>query len=79
MDYGVSKNFLATSMQWQIPDGFQLVPGGLLGLGMLLTKESARWLAKRGRREEAMTSLVWLRKLIILRFKKSRLHAPYPG
>lgn len=61
MDYGVSKNFSATSKQWQIPVGFQLVPGGLLGLGMLLTKESTRWLAKKGRREEAMASLVWVR------------------
>lgn len=61
MDYGVSKNFSSTSKQWQIPVGFQLVPGGLLGLGMLLTKESTRWLAKKGRREEAMASLVWVR------------------
>jgi MFS family permease len=42
MDYGVSKNFSATSKQWQIPVAFQLVPGGLLGLGMLLTRESTR-------------------------------------
>ncbi|GAM41970.1 hypothetical protein TCE0_043r15526 [Talaromyces pinophilus] len=46
MDYGVSMNFSATSKQWQIPVAFQLVPGGLLGLG---------------RREEAMASLVWVR------------------
>ncbi|KAF3385814.1 putative quinate permease [Talaromyces pinophilus] len=46
MDYGISMNFSATSKQWQIPVAFQLVPGGLLGLG---------------RREEAMASLVWVR------------------
>ena len=28
---------------------------------MLLVKESARWLAKRGRNEEALESLVWVR------------------
>ncbi|PCG95823.1 Major facilitator superfamily domain, general substrate transporter [Penicillium occitanis (nom. inval.)] len=61
MDYGVSMNFSATSKQWQIPVAFQLVPGGLLGLGMLLTRESTRWLAKKGRREEAMASLMWVR------------------
>ena len=38
-----------------------MVPGGLVGLGMLLIKESARWLAKRGRNVEALESLVWVR------------------
>ena len=38
-----------------------MVPGGLVGLGMLLIKESARWLAKRGRNEEALDSLIWVR------------------
>lgn len=47
--------------QWQIPIGLQLLPGGLVGLGMLLVKESARWLAKRGRTDEALASLVWVR------------------
>ena len=37
-----------------------MVPGGLVGLGMLLIKESARWLAKRGRDEEALESLIWV-------------------
>lgn len=61
VDYGVSTNVAPSSMQWRIPVGLQLVPGGILGLGMLLTKESTRWLAKRGRFEEAMQSLVWVR------------------
>lgn len=50
-----------SSMQWQIPVGLQLVPGALMGLGMLLVKESVRWLAKKGRNEEAFDSLVWVR------------------
>ncbi|KAJ6446789.1 mannose-6-phosphate receptor, binding protein [Purpureocillium lavendulum] len=61
VDYGVSAHVPSTSKQWRIPVGLQLVPGGILGLGMLLTRESARWLAKRGRTEEAMASLVWVR------------------
>ncbi|KAI0882394.1 putative MFS sugar transporter [Annulohypoxylon maeteangense] len=61
VDYGVSQHLRSTTQQWQIPIGLQLVPGGILGLGMLLTKESARWLAKSGRREEAMESLIWVR------------------
>jgi hypothetical protein len=48
-------------MQWQIPIGLQLVPGGLVGVGMLLVKESVRWLAKKGRNEEALSNLIWVR------------------
>ncbi|KAI1383965.1 putative MFS sugar transporter [Hypoxylon trugodes] len=61
IDYAVSLHLGPTTQQWQIPIGLQLVPGGILGLGMLLTKESTRWLAKKGRLEEAMESLVWVR------------------
>lgn len=61
VDYGVSSHIPPSTKQWQIPIGLQLVPGGILGLGMLLTKESTRWLAKRGRTEEALESLVWVR------------------
>ncbi|KAK4944930.1 hypothetical protein LTR10_015849 [Elasticomyces elasticus] len=50
-----------SSTQWQVPVGLQLVPGALLGLGMLLVKESTRWLAKKGRNEEAYASLLWVR------------------
>ena len=61
MDYGVSKHIPSSTKQWQIPIGLQLVPGGILGLGMLLCKESTRWLAKRGRDDEALAFLVWVR------------------
>ncbi|KAI9739099.1 MAG: hypothetical protein M1834_007312 [Cirrosporium novae-zelandiae] len=62
VDYGVKKNIPDTdSKQWQIPIGLQFVPGGLLGFGMLLLKESTRWLAKQGRMEEALESLIWVR------------------
>ncbi|KAI0018540.1 putative MFS sugar transporter [Xylariomycetidae sp. FL0641] len=61
VDYGVSIHIPSVTRQWQIPIGLQLVPGGLLGLGMLLTKESTRWLAKTGKREQALQSLIWVR------------------
>jgi len=61
VDYGVSLHLKPGTKQWQIPVGLQLVPGGILGLGMLLCKESTRWLAKRGRTEEGLQSLIWVR------------------
>lgn len=51
----------SSSMQWQVPVGLQLVPGGLLGLGMLLIHESPRWLATKGRSDAAYQSLRWIR------------------
>jgi MFS family permease len=62
VDYGVSIGISNdSSAQWQIPVGLQLVPGAILGFGMLLTKESTRWLAKNKRTEEALESLIWVR------------------
>lgn len=61
VDYGVALGAGTSSRQWQIPIGLQLVPGALLGLGMLTLKESTRWLTKKGRHAEALESLAWIR------------------
>ncbi|CRK16954.1 hypothetical protein BN1708_011893 [Verticillium longisporum] len=61
IDYAVEKHMDDVTAQWQVPVGLQLVPGAILGLGMLFTRESTRWLAKKGRMEEALASLVWVR------------------
>lgn len=62
VDYAAAKHIPNnSSLQWQLPIGLQLVPGTILGLGMLLTTESPRWLAKVGRRDDAIRSLVWVR------------------
>ncbi|CZR64016.1 related to quinate transport protein [Phialocephala subalpina] len=61
VNYGVQKHIKSSTLQWQVPIGLQLVPGGILGLGMLLVKESVRWLAKKGRNDEAWNNLVWVR------------------
>ncbi|KAI1265375.1 general substrate transporter [Xylariaceae sp. FL1019] len=62
VDYGVAKDISGNeSKQWQIPIGLQLVPAGLLGLGMLTLPESTRWLTKKGRHDEAWESLQWIR------------------
>lgn len=62
VDYGVVQHISGSlSKQWQIPIGLQLVPAVILGVGMLFLKESTRWLAKRGRTDEALESLIWIR------------------
>ncbi|CAG7993262.1 unnamed protein product [Penicillium salamii] len=60
IDYGV-KSMEASARQWQLPIGLQLVPGVLMGVGMLGISESVRWLLAKGREEEAWNSLVWIR------------------
>lgn len=46
---------------WQIPFGIQLVPAGILGFGLLTLKESPRWLASVGRKDEALKNLAYYR------------------
>lgn len=60
IDYGV-KQMPASAVQWQLPIGLQLVPGALMGLGMLTLDESVRWLLAHGKTSEAWHSLVWIR------------------
>lgn len=59
--YGTSVGLPTSSAQWQIPVGLQMVPAGVLALGLFTQKESVRWLAKKGRFEEAWDSLTWFR------------------
>lgn len=49
--------------QWIIPFAIQLVPAGCLLLGAIWMKESPRWLFTKGKREQAMKNLCWIRNL----------------
>ncbi|KAJ5499085.1 Major facilitator superfamily domain general substrate transporter [Penicillium expansum] len=59
--YGVSETIAPTTKQWRIPIGFQLVPGGLMMIGLFFLTESPRWLAKENRFEEALEALAYMR------------------
>ena len=63
INYGVSETMAPSHEQWIIPFSIQLIPAGLLFIGALVIKESPRWLLSRGRREEGIRNLCWLRKL----------------
>ncbi|KAJ5619847.1 MFS sugar transporter [Penicillium lagena] len=59
--YAVSKDQALGKSQWQTALGLQLLPSSLLLFGMLTVKESARWLASKGKIDEARESLKWVR------------------
>lgn len=61
LGYGVSLHMPANTKQWRVPVAIQLIPGGLMFIGLFFLKESSRWLMKQGRREEAIHSLAYIR------------------
>ncbi|KAL5501260.1 hypothetical protein ACEPAH_9647 [Sanghuangporus vaninii] len=65
INFGISQHNPVGPKVWQIPFGFQLVPGGIMCIGLLFVRESPRWLASCGRKSEAMENLSYMRKLPI--------------
>ncbi|KAJ5765843.1 hypothetical protein N7520_005402 [Penicillium odoratum] len=61
IDYGVEQSLAGQSAEWRIPVSLQLVPSSILALGLFTQPESVRWLAKKGRMEEAWKNLIWMR------------------
>ncbi|KAJ3716263.1 general substrate transporter [Lentinula guzmanii] len=59
---GVGLHVHRDSRIWRIPFGLQLVPAGLMALGLLTVKESPRYLASVGRNDEAINNLAYLRR-----------------
>lgn len=62
IDYAVGFMTPQTA-QWQIPIALQLVPGGLMGLGVLTLHESVRWLVANDDLHRASKSLEWIRAI----------------
>jgi len=63
INYGVSETLPSNHKQWLIPFAVQLIPAGLLLAGLFAIKESPRWLFTKGRRDEALRNLCWIRQL----------------
>ncbi|KAI8327818.1 hypothetical protein BC941DRAFT_446270 [Chlamydoabsidia padenii] len=60
ISYGTYRN-QPSHISWMLPIAFQLVPGGLLLLGLHLIPESPRWLIYRNRYDEALSIMAMLR------------------
>ncbi|KAK4180981.1 general substrate transporter [Triangularia setosa] len=63
INYGVNTTLAPTRKQWLIPFAVQLIPAGMLLIGIFWLKESPRWLFSNGKKEEAMKVLCWVRNL----------------
>ncbi|KAL5423193.1 hypothetical protein PMIN06_009578 [Paraphaeosphaeria minitans] len=61
LDYGVSLHIPVSTQQWRVPVAIQLIPGGIMLIGLFFLKESPRWLMKKGRHSEAAVSLAHIR------------------
>ncbi|GAQ07044.1 sugar transporter STL1 [Aspergillus lentulus] len=55
--------FMAGEWSWRLPFLLQMIPGFVLAGGVLALPFSPRWLASKGRNEEALQSLSKLRRL----------------
>jgi sugar porter (SP) family MFS transporter len=49
--------------QWIIPFAVQLIPAGCLLIGAFWMRESPRWCLSKGKREQALKDLCWIRNL----------------
>ncbi|KAI9495473.1 general substrate transporter [Zychaea mexicana] len=63
VDYACLKHMDVSDKQWKTPLGLQIVPGGILLIGMGFLPESLRWLASRDRIEKTKHNLCRLRGL----------------
>ncbi|KKY20137.1 putative mfs monosaccharide [Diplodia seriata] len=55
--------YIPTEWSWRLPFLLQIIPGLVLGVGIVFLPFSPRWLASKGRDQEALESLAKLRQL----------------
>ncbi|CAG8949563.1 hypothetical protein HYFRA_00007796 [Hymenoscyphus fraxineus] len=63
INYGVSVTMEESHSQWIIPFAVQIIPAGIMFVGLFFIRESPRWLMTRGNRQEGLENLCWIRKL----------------
>jgi len=63
INFATVRTFPVSQIQWRIPFGVQLIPGGMILIAMFFMEESPRWLAEHRGREETTKSLAWFRGL----------------
>jgi sugar porter (SP) family MFS transporter len=63
INYALIQTMAASYTQWLIPFAIQLIPGGVLFIGVFYLVESPRWLIQKNRREQGIRNLCWIRKL----------------
>ncbi|KAJ5485425.1 hypothetical protein N7539_005413 [Penicillium diatomitis] len=63
INFGVEQHMAPTSAQWMTPFALQLIPGGLLLIGLWFMPESPRWMAKAYGRSRVIEVLSLLRSL----------------
>lgn len=63
VDYACLKTIEASDKQWQLAIGLQIVPGIILFFGIIAMPESIRWLASKGRFDDARKTMAALRNL----------------
>ncbi|KAI4851815.1 quinate permease [Aureobasidium sp. EXF-8845] len=63
INYGIAETLPSNHKQWIIPFAVQLIPGGMLAIGSIWLKESPRWLFSKGKREQGLKNLLWIRNL----------------
>jgi len=55
--------YIPSQWAWRLPFLLQIIPGVVLGVGILFLPFSPRWLASKGRDKEALSNLAKLRSL----------------
>ncbi|KAJ5624277.1 quinate permease [Penicillium lagena] len=63
INYAVSIWSNPSNKQWRIPMAIQMIPGGLLLIGMIFQRESPRYLISHDRSDEAIQNLTYYRQL----------------
>jgi sugar porter (SP) family MFS transporter len=63
INYGVTRHYAKTNLQYQLPTGLQLLPAVIWGIGILFTPESPRYLLSKNRNTEALAILCRFRGL----------------